>query len=156
MQAPFLGNRQQEPTFTPPVLTTSQDQIEGESILEPQITPAPVPTTPVSPTEMAVTSLQSVKLLQSLTALEGLRLNSTERQNADNAEKQALNGAETGSIIKWQGRSGNYGSVVPGSIFSINGKTCRDLTHTVYLQGVPEILNGTACKDSKGRWEILS
>jgi len=154
MQTPFLGNRQQTPIFSPPVLTTSQDEVE--TVEDRQITSAPVPTTAVSPSEMAVTSIQSVKLLKSLTTIEGLRLNSTDKQNADNAEKKALNGAETGSVIKWQGSSGNYGSVVPGSIFSINGKTCRDLTHTVYMQGVPEIINGTACKDSQGRWDILS
>jgi hypothetical protein len=40
----------------------------------------------------------------------------------------------------------------PGQAYQINSLVCRDYTHTVYIQGQPEVLTGTACRQPDGTW----
>ena len=51
----------------------------------------------------------------------------------------------------WRGDDRAYGYVAPGAA---NGD-CRDLTHTVYINGRPRVGKGTACK-ADGGWKLKS
>ena len=52
--------------------------------------------------------------------------------------------------------SGRYGNVVPGPAAQIDGASCRQYTHTVYIDGRPQVERGTACRNPDGTWTIVS
>ena len=60
---------------------------------------------------------------------------------------------------RWLGAirtSGRYGNVVPGPAYQANGATCRQYTHTVYIDGTPQSARGTACRNPDGTWTTLN
>lgn len=72
----------------------------------------------------------------------------------DDADRTAANKAESGALASgdkktWRGDDGAYGYVAPGAA---NGD-CRDLTHTVYINGRPRVGKGAACK-ADGGWKL--
>ena len=68
------------------------------------------------------------------------------------AQYQALESGRPGAPITWQSPSGPSGQVVPSQPYQINALVCRDYTHTVYIDGRPEVLRGTACRQPDGTW----
>lgn len=82
-----------------------------------------------------------------------LRGNDTER--AATAEQQALS---QGGPIDWSNpETGARGSVQPQRTYLNNaGQTCRDYTHTIYVQGQAESARGTACRQPDGSWALVS
>jgi surface antigen len=75
-------------------------------------------------------------------------------QQLDAASKSAANKAEVAALSSgerktWRGENGAYGYVAPGAA---NGD-CRDLTHTIYVNGRPNVGKGTACKSGEG-WKL--
>lgn len=75
-------------------------------------------------------------------------------QNLDAASKSAANKAEVAALSSgerktWRGENGAYGYVAPGAV---NGD-CRELAHTVYVNGRPNVGKGTACKSGEG-WKL--
>ncbi|MCW2286355.1 surface antigen [Rhodoblastus acidophilus] len=69
----------------------------------------------------------------------GQKLDAASRSAANKAEIAAL---ASGDRKTWRGENGAYGYVAPGAA---NGD-CRDLTHTIYVNGRPNVGKGTACK----------
>jgi len=51
--------------------------------------------------------------------------------------------------------SGRYGSVVPGPAYQSNGLQCRPYTHTIYIDGRPEVARGNACRNPDGTWTAV-
>ncbi|WP_298355507.1 hypothetical protein [Rhodoblastus sp.] len=78
----------------------------------------------------------------------GASLDAADRTAANNAEIAALN---SGDRKTWRGDDGTYGYVAPSAA---NGD-CRDFTHTVYINGRPQVGKGTACK-ADGGWKLKS
>jgi surface antigen len=69
------------------------------------------------------------------------------------AEMQALATGPSGAPVAWRNPdSGRYGNVVPGPAYQANGLTCRQFTHTAYVDGTPQIERGTACRNPDGTW----
>ena len=82
----------------------------------------------------------------------GRQLDAQAQQAYYDAQYRALESGRAGAPIVWQAPSGTRGSVVPGQPYSINATVCRDYTHTVYIEGRPEVLTGTACRQPDGSW----
>jgi surface antigen len=83
----------------------------------------------------------------------GASLDERDRQIAYAAEMQALESGQPGAAVGWRGeQSGYYGNVVPGPYYQSNGRRCRQYTHTVYINGRPEVARGTACRNPDGTW----
>lgn len=81
----------------------------------------------------------------------GRQLDQQAQQQYYAAQFQALETGRAGAPVAWQ--SQNYsGQVVPGQPYQINSTLCRDYTHTVYIEGRPEVVTGTACRQSDGTW----
>lgn len=76
----------------------------------------------------------------------GESLDAADKTAANNAEAAALN---SGDRKTWRGDDGAYGYVAPGPA---NGD-CRDISHTVYVNGRPKVGKGTACKTPEG-WKL--
>jgi surface antigen len=85
----------------------------------------------------------------------GQELDANDQRLAANAQYAALNSGQTGAPVQWHGRR-NYGNVVAGSPYRVNDYNCRDYTHTIYIDGRPEVARGTACRQPDGTWRVVS
>ncbi len=80
-------------------------------------------------------------------------LDERDRQRAHAAEMRALKSGEPGAPVGWRSPdSGRYGTVVPGPAYQSKGMTCREFSHTIYIDGQPQTTRGTACRGPDGGW----
>lgn len=83
----------------------------------------------------------------------GTGLDEGDRQRAMAAETTALETGGPGSPVGWRGDNGAHGTVIAGPAYSRpNYARCRDFTHTLYLQGKPQLSRGIACRTQEGNW----
>lgn len=87
----------------------------------------------------------------------GAALDEDDRARAYEAQMLALETGASGAPVGWRnGGSGHYGTVVPGPAYQRNALTCRQYTHTIYIDGRPQVARGTACRNSDGSWTAVS
>lgn len=86
----------------------------------------------------------------------GRQLDDAARERYYATQYQALETGTAGAPLSWQAPSGTRGTVVPGQPYQINAQVCRDYNHTVYIEGRPEVLTGTACRQPDGSWRNVS
>jgi surface antigen len=87
----------------------------------------------------------------------GASLDDEDKRRAYAAQMQALETGPSGAPVAWRNPdSGRYGNVVPGPAYQMNGESCRQYTHTVYIDGQPQSQRGTACRNPDGSWTIIS
>lgn len=83
----------------------------------------------------------------------GAGLDERDRQRAYAAEMQAMEHGEPGAPVGWRSdRSNRHGTVVPGAYYETRGTRCRDFSHTIYIDGKPQIARSTACRNADGTW----
>ncbi len=83
----------------------------------------------------------------------GRAMDARDRQLAQEAEFYALEEGESGRARRWRNPdSGHYGEIVPSRPYRRGAYDCRDYTHTVYIDGRPQALRGTACRNPDGTW----
>ncbi len=86
----------------------------------------------------------------------GAALDDDDRQRAYAAQMQALEQGQSGAPVGWRNPdSGRYGNVVPGPAYQQAGATCRQYTHTIYIDGRPQTARGTACRNPDGSWQPM-
>ena len=77
-------------------------------------------------------------------------------QSALSRQMQALEAGKSGAAVAWKNPdSGRYGSVVPGPAYESNGLQCRPYTHTIYIDGRPQVARGNACRNPDGTWTAV-
>jgi surface antigen len=87
----------------------------------------------------------------------GASLDEPDRQRAYAAQMQAIQHGEPGAPVSWRSaESGRYGTVVPGPAYQSNGTTCREYSHTIYIDRKPQSARGTACRNPDGTWAPVS
>jgi surface antigen len=87
----------------------------------------------------------------------GAAMDDEDRRRAYAAEMQALESGPSGAPVAWRNPdTGRYGNVVPGPAYQANGATCRQYTHTIYIDGNPQTARGTACRNPDGTWTTLN
>lgn len=76
-------------------------------------------------------------------------------RRAATAEERAIS---TNSPITWNSpETGNRGTVQPQRTYqNAGGQTCREYTHTIYVEGRAETARGTACRQPDGSWQLTS
>jgi surface antigen len=80
-------------------------------------------------------------------------LDDDDKRRAYAAQLRALETGPSGAPVTWRNPdSGRYGNVVPGPVYQLNGAPCRQYTHTVYVDGQPQTVRGTACRNPDGAW----
>jgi surface antigen len=83
----------------------------------------------------------------------GADLDERDRQRAYAAERQALEHGEPGEPTGWRSeKPGRYGTIVPGAPYERGGTRCRDYSHSIYIDGKPQIARMTACRNPDGSW----
>jgi len=87
----------------------------------------------------------------------GRNLDERDRRLAQEAEFDALERGESGRARQWRNPdNGRYGEVVPSRPYRRGDIDCRDYTHTVYINGRPQAMRGTACRNPDGTWRGVS
>lgn len=86
----------------------------------------------------------------------GAALDEEDRRRAEAAQMEALERGRSGVPVAWRSPdSGRYGNVVPGQAYQREGRDCRPYTHTVYVDGRPETMQGDACRLDDGTWQAV-
>ena len=84
----------------------------------------------------------------------GAGMDDEDKRRAYAAQVQALDRGPSGAPVAWRNPdSGRYGSIVPGPASEQNGMSCRQYTHTIYLEGKPQTARGSACRGPDGNWQ---
>ncbi len=84
----------------------------------------------------------------------GRKLDDRDRQLAMEAEYDALERGSSGAPRKWTNpENGRYGEIVPSKPYKRGAEDCRDYTHTIYMDGRPQQMRGTACRNPDGTWQ---
>ncbi len=87
----------------------------------------------------------------------GRSLDQRDRQLAQEAEFDALERGQSGAARQWRNPdNGRYGEIVPSKPYKRGSNDCRDYTHTVYIDGRPQQMRGTACRNPDGTWENVA
>ncbi len=80
-----------------------------------------------------------------------------DKRRAYAAQVQALENGRSGTPIAWKNPdSGRYGTIVPGPAYQSNGLQCRPYTHTIYIDGRPQVARGSACRNADGTWTAVA
>ncbi|MCB1510790.1 MAG: glycine zipper 2TM domain-containing protein [Hyphomicrobiaceae bacterium] len=83
----------------------------------------------------------------------GRALDEEDRYLAQRAEYDALERGRSGERSSWRNpKSGHYGEVVPEMPYRRGSYDCRNYTHRIYIDGRPEVMRGTACRNPDGTW----
>lgn len=87
----------------------------------------------------------------------GNGLDEADRKRAYDAEVSALETGGPGYPVGWKGDSGARGTVVAGPPYARSGfQSCRDYSHTIYIDNRPQIARGAACRTPEGKWQPVS
>ncbi len=87
----------------------------------------------------------------------GRGMDERDRQLAQAAEFDALERGQSGVSRQWKNPdNGRYGDVVPSKPYRRGANDCRDFTHTVYIDGRPQQMRGTACRNPDGTWQNVA
>jgi surface antigen len=83
----------------------------------------------------------------------GRGLDERDRLLAEEAEAEAFERGYAGRPVRWRNpNNGRYGEIVPMERYRRGPRDCRDFTHTVYIDGRPQAMRGTACRNPDGTW----
>lgn len=82
---------------------------------------------------------------------------SMDRADMMYAERAHYGALDSGRRTQWRNpQSGHYGHVEPGPSHYYGRRECREYSHTVYLEGYPETVYGTACREPDGSWRVTN
>lgn len=83
----------------------------------------------------------------------GRSMDAQDRRLAQEAEFDALERGQSGVSRQWRNPdNGRYGEVVPSRPYKRGAVDCRDYTHKIYVDGRPQAMRGTACRNPDGTW----
>ena len=83
----------------------------------------------------------------------GRSMDKQDRILAQQAELAALERGRSGQPQQWRNPdNGRYGEVIPMEPYRRGALDCRDYTHRIYIDGRPQAMRGTACRNPDGTW----
>ncbi len=83
----------------------------------------------------------------------GRGLDQRDRMLAQQAEMDAFERGQSGRPVTWRNPdNGRYGEVIPEAPYQDRGRDCRPFTHKVFIDGRPQAMRGTACRNGDGTW----
>lgn len=81
----------------------------------------------------------------------------SDRRAAIEAEYKALEYAPKGEAVTWKGRSGRTsGEVTAAQPYQVGSQNCRQYSHSFTVDGAPQLVRGTACRNEDGSWTPLT
>ena len=87
----------------------------------------------------------------------GKSLDCQDQQYHYDTTQNALETEKTGQTSTWANPdTGHSGDITPTRTYTLEGQPCRDFTQTIYVDGVDEEINGSACRQEDGSWKPVS
>lgn len=81
----------------------------------------------------------------------------SDRRAAIEAEYKTLEYAPKGEAVTWKGRSGKaFGEVTAAQPYQVGSQNCRQYNHSFTVDGAPQMVRGTACRNDDGSWSPLT
>lgn len=86
----------------------------------------------------------------------GAAMDDEDKRRAYVAQVEALDRGASGAPVGWENPdSGRRGTIVPGPQYDRRGMQCRSFTHTIYIDGRPQVARGDACRNPDGTWTLV-
>ncbi|GAA0591418.1 hypothetical protein GCM10008943_03050 [Paenochrobactrum glaciei] len=86
-----------------------------------------------------------------------LQLAGEDRRKALEAEYRALEYSAAGKAVSWKAAGASAsGEVVAAQPYQVGSQNCRQYTHSFNMNGVPQTVRGTACRNPNGSWTPLT
>ncbi|MFK4824079.1 hypothetical protein ACI0FM_04675 [Paenochrobactrum sp. BZR 588] len=86
-----------------------------------------------------------------------LKLAGEDRRKALEAEYRALEYSAAGKAVQWKASFASAsGEVVAAQAYQVGSQNCRQYTHSFNMDGVPQTVRGTACRNPNGSWTPLT
>ena len=83
----------------------------------------------------------------------GRKLDERDRILAREAEFDAWERGPPGRPVRWRNPdNGRYGEIIAEDYYERRGARCRDFVHRVWIDGRPQQMRGTACRNPDGTW----
>jgi surface antigen len=83
----------------------------------------------------------------------GRKLDARDREFARQAEYDAWERGPPGRPVRWRNPdNGRYGEVIAEDYYDRGGSRCRNFVHKVWIDGRPQTMRGTACRNPDGSW----
>ena len=83
----------------------------------------------------------------------GRSLDQRDRELARQAEFDAWERGPPRQPIRWRNPdNGRYGEVIAEDYYDRGGYQCRNFVHRVWIDGRPQAMRGTACRNPDGTW----
>jgi len=83
----------------------------------------------------------------------GRSLDQRDRALAQQAEMDAWERGVPGRPVRWRNPdNGRYGEIIAEDYYERGGARCRDFIHRVWIDGRPQAMRGTACRNPDGTW----
>lgn len=111
---------------------------------------ASTPTVSAAPSD----EFRSGEILAFLKPEAAKLLSAKETSEAASAQYYALQFGRVGAFRTWQGDSEATGEVTVGPYVKVNGRDCREFTHTVIISSKRYVSTGTACRVANGEWKV--
>ena len=87
----------------------------------------------------------------------GRKLDDRDRQLAREAEYDAWERGPPGRPVRWRNPdNGRYGEIVAEDYYQRGSSRCRNFVHKVWIDGRPQAMRGTACRNPDGTWTQVS
>ena len=87
----------------------------------------------------------------------GRSMDRSDRLLAQRAELDAFERGQSGQTVVWRNPdNGRYGEIIPEQPYRRGPRDCRDYVHKVYIDGRPQAMRGTACRNADGTWSSVS
>ncbi len=87
----------------------------------------------------------------------GRSMDKTDRVLAQRAELDAFERGRSVAPVTWRNPdNGRYGEVIPMEPYRRGYEDCRDFTHRIFIDGRPQLMRGTACRNPDGTWRNVT
>jgi surface antigen len=87
----------------------------------------------------------------------GRSLDARDRELARRAEYEAWESGPPRQPVRWRNPdNGRYGEIIVEDYYYRGPSRCRDFVHRVWIDGRPQAMRGTACRNPDGTWTQVS
>jgi surface antigen len=89
--------------------------------------------------------------------IRGVKLSSSDKARALEAEYKVLEAAPSGQSVAWEGSGDLRGEVIAAVPYQVGSQNCRQYTHSVIVDdgAQPLVARGAACRNANGSWTPL-
>ena len=79
-----------------------------------------------------------------------------DEQDREYAYETANRSLRSNRVEYWENRqNGHRGQFKPRRTYEGDDGMCRDFEHTIWIDGEPEVIEGTACETASGEWRTI-